>query len=109
MMLLMKVMVSPKRLRLSMFATSPMELRSSDLINLTQSLRSSRRPARALSSISLTSDLLRKSETNLYGMLKHTGKQKKILLLKTDIFSGGTPALEKALAGDGELLSYSDG
>jgi aminodeoxyfutalosine synthase len=42
-------------------------------------------------------------------MLKHTGKQKKILLLKTDIFSGGTPALEKALAGDGELLSYSDG
>jgi hypothetical protein len=42
-------------------------------------------------------------------MLKHTEKQKKILLLKTDIFSGGTPALEKALAGDGELLSYSDG
>ncbi len=42
-------------------------------------------------------------------MLKHTEKQKKILLLKTDTFSGGTPALEKVLAGDGELLSYSDG
>src|SRR5919112_4798658 len=84
MMLLMKVIVSSKRLRLSMFATSPMELRSSDLINLTQSLRPSRRPARALSSISLISDLLRKSETNL--LLLSSCKSKRAFWDLNDIY-----------------------
>jgi aminodeoxyfutalosine synthase len=48
-------------------------------------------------------------DNNLYGLLQHTHRKKKISLQKTDAVVGGTPALEKALAGQDELLSYSDG
>jgi aminodeoxyfutalosine synthase len=47
--------------------------------------------------------------TTIYMVCSSTQRNEEDPLQKTDIVSGGTPALEKALSADGELLSYSDG